>query len=257
VAVSLVLWLAAAAAGQGFDDGLPPSPALAKLRGGDARGAIRLLRREPATPQVRKTLAVAYYAEKQFALFVELMRSVIAETPGDFAPYYYLGRHYDTDLRDFRTAASYFESAAERNRGHAPSYYHLGFCRERLGQFEASAKAYEQARALRKDYALSWLGLARVRLTTGPVKEAEALAKEAVRLAPADAAAHRVLARALSAAGKPGEAAAAWRRIAALDATDASAHYHLYRFYLVKGDKAKAEQERLTFERVRRIYGAE
>lgn len=78
-----------------------------------------------------------------------------------------------------------------------------------------------------------------------------------MRLSPADAAANKLLARALAAAGKNEEAAEAWKRVADLDTTDAAAVYHLYRDYLAAGDKAKAEQARLAFEELRRIYGVE
>jgi tetratricopeptide (TPR) repeat protein len=259
--------MAACALGQTFEDGLRPTASTpfqekyasgyAKLRQGNFPGAIRDLRAAPDALHVRKTLAAAYYAERQYRLFEEMMRQVISEAPEDFAPYYYLGRHYDTDLRDFRKAASFFESAAERNRAHAPSYYYLGFCLEQLGELERSAKAYEQARTLRRDYALPWIGLARLRLTAGEADLALPLAREAVRLSPADAAANKLLARALAAAGKNEEAAEAWKRVADLDTTDAAAVYHLYRDYLAAGDKAKAEQARLAFEELRRIYGVE
>ncbi|MDX1984073.1 MAG: tetratricopeptide repeat protein [Bryobacteraceae bacterium] len=252
-----ILCLIATALGQSFEDGLAPSPAYAMLRQGDARAAIRALRAAPDSPEVRKTLAAAYYAEKQFTLFAAMMRSVIAERPDDFAPYYYLGRHSDTDLRDFRTAASYFESAVERYPAHAPSLYYLGFAREQLGEFEASAAAYQRARALRRDYALPLLGLARLRLTGGAVGEAVTLAREAIRLAPSNPAFYAVLARALSATGRKNDAAAAWQRVAALDPTDAAARYHLYRFYLESGDKARAEQAKSEFEQLRAIYGVE
>lgn len=221
------------------------------------RGAIRDLRRAADAPHTRKTLAVAYYAERQFTLFEQMMRSVVAETPDDFAPYYYLGRHYDTDHRDFGTAASYFEDAARRNRAHAPSYYYLGFSREQLGEFELSAKAYERARSLRPDYVLPWIGLARLWLTAAETDEAVALAKEAARLAPSDAAAHKVLARALAAVGAKGEAVAVWERVAELDPTDASAFYHLYRAYLESGHEAKARLARTAFDELRRVYGVE
>ena len=60
----------------------------------DANGAIRSLRKA----DYPKALGVAYYLAGQHILFREQMSEAIRRDPGDFGPYYYLGRHYDSDV---------------------------------------------------------------------------------------------------------------------------------------------------------------
>jgi tetratricopeptide (TPR) repeat protein len=231
-----------------------------KLRLGNPGGAIRDLRRAQKTasaPHVRKTLAAAYYAERQYVLFRGLMEAETRESPQDFAPHYYLGRHCDTDLRDFAAAELHFRAALDRAPAHAPSHYYLGFALEKLGRAAEAEASFARARELAPAFPEPWSGLARLRLTAGRAEEALPLAREAVRLAPQDAAGRKLLARALTTLGRTGEALAEWTRAAELDSTDASVRYQIYRAALALGDRALATRARREYEDLRRLYGVE
>ncbi len=231
-----------------------------KLRLGNPGGAIRALRRAQQTasaPHVRKTLAAAYYAERQYVLFRALMEAEVRHGPQDFAPHYYLGRHCDTDLRDFAAAVAHFRAALERAPAHAPSHYYLGFALEKLGRAAEAEASFERARKLSPAFPEPWSGLARLRLTAGHAEEALPFAREAVRLAAQDAAARKLLARTLTTLGQTGEALAEWTRAAELDSTDASVRYQIYRAALTLGDRALAARALREYEDLRRVYGLE
>ena len=96
----------------------------------DAHRAIRSLRKADDP----KALGVAYYLAGQHILFREQMAEAIRRDPADFGPYYYLGRHYDSDVDNADEAVRWFRLALERNEGYAAARSYLGNCLERLGR---------------------------------------------------------------------------------------------------------------------------
>src|SRR6266851_8231693 len=125
----------------------------------DSTTAIRALR-HAGQP---KALGVAYYLARQHLLFRDQMKEAIRKDPSDFGPYYYLGRHYDSDLDDAEQAARWFREALNRNPNYARARSHLGNCLERLGRTEEAEVAYRESASL----PLSQLGLARLMLAAG------------------------------------------------------------------------------------------
>ena len=215
----------------------------------EAPAAVRLLR--PANQP--KLLGVAYYLAGQHLLFRDQMAEAIRRDPLDFGPYYYLGRHYDTDGNDTEAAAGWFRRALERNPGHARSRSYLGFCLERLGQPEAAAAAYTATPSLLN----SQLGLARLRLAAGQPAEALPYASRAMAIDPADASAPKLAARIYMALGRREEAITALETAARLAPVDATIRYQLFRLYQANGATAKAAAARTEFERLLRIYGTQ
>ena len=105
------------------------------------RGILAILRNDPTTA-IRtlrggdhpKALGVAYYLARQYLLFREQMSQAMRRDPHDFGPYYYLGRHYDSDLDNAEEASRWFRLAVERNPSYMRAHAYLGSCLERLGQ---------------------------------------------------------------------------------------------------------------------------
>jgi protein O-GlcNAc transferase len=215
----------------------------------EAPAAIRLLR--PANQP--KLLGVAYYLAGQHLLFRDQMHEAIRRDPLDFGPYYYLGRHYDTDSSDAQTAAGWFRRALERHPGHARSRSYLGFCLERLAQPEAAAAAYTATPSLLN----SQLGLARLRLAAGQPAEALPYATRAIAIDPADPAAPKLAARIYTDLGRRPEAVAALETAARLAPADATIRYQLFRLYQANAETQKAATARAAFERLVRIYGTQ
>lgn len=224
--------------------------------------AIRAFRRAEAldpNPYVFKALGVAYYAVHQYKLFLLKMNEALQKQPSDFAPYYYLGRYYDSELTDFAKAATYFREALRRNPDHFRSHYYLGYCYEVEQKIDQAEAEYVRSRELAelqgvKD-GLPYQGLARLRLAADRPAEALMLARRAVELGPRDPAGHRLLARTLGDLGRHAEAASEWKISAALDPTDSQALYRLYRCYLVLGETEKARDTLARYRKIAALYG--
>jgi tetratricopeptide (TPR) repeat protein len=225
--------------------------------------AIRALRRAEALDPnsfVLKLLAVSYYGAHQHRLFLLKIRAAQQKQPEDFAPYYYLGRYYDSELTDFSRAAGYFEQALARRPDHVRSHYYLGHCYEAEQKVEHAKAEYRRALELAEsqgsnDGSLPYQGLARLELSANRPAEALGFAKRSVELGPRDAAGHKLLAKTYSDLGRDSEATAEWKMAAQLDPTDASALYRLYRGYLSIGEAEKAEQALARYKQIAASYG--
>jgi tetratricopeptide (TPR) repeat protein len=185
------------------------------------------------------------------------MNAAAEKAPADFAPYYFLGRYYDSERSDFATAEKYFRQALERNPNHARSHYHLGYCFEVEQNMPAAEKEYQRAIELAGDltYEAPYRGLARLQLAANQPAKALPFAKQAVELAPRQAAPHKLLARIYSELGNEAEAAPEWERAAALDPTDASTLYRLYRTYTALEKVEKAKSALARYKKTAARYG--
>jgi len=232
------------------------------FRQADYYEAIRALRRAEAldpNPFVLKLLAVSYYAAHQRKLFLIKIRAAQERQPSDFAPYYYLGRYYDSDVTDFERAAEYFRQSLGRQPDHFRSHYYLGHCYEMQEVREQAEAEYRKAAELAErqgaNEGLPYQGLARLRLFANRPAEALAFARLAVKFGPRDPAAHKLLARAYSDLGRHQDASAEWKRSSVLDATDASTLYRLYRSYQSLGHVQEARAALAEYQKIARLYG--
>jgi len=224
--------------------------------------AVRFLRRAEAldaNPYVLKLLAFSYYTVRQFRLFLLKMNEALEQQPDDYAPYYYIGRHYFADdVGDFTKAEDNFRKALERNPGHFQSHYYLGWCDEVLRKVKDGEQEYrrsmELAEAAGAKFAGPWQGMARIRLLEDKPAEALPYATRAVEYAPNDGASHKVLAKAYSALGQQAEAIVEWERVAALDPADSAPYYRLYRIYLAMGNEDKANAAYAQFKKLSSMY---
>lgn len=226
------------------------------------RGVLAILKNDPVTairtlrsggPQHAKALGVAYYLARQYLLFRDQMADAMRLNAGDFGPYYFLGRHYDSEMDNCAEAARWFGEALERNPAYARARAHLGSCLERLGRGPEAEQAYRASLGL----PLSQLGLARLKQAAGATQEALIWTEKALAAEPGDVAGQRFAAKLYEALAKPGEAIAALERAAQAAPNDAALHYQLHRLYRSVGNAPKAKAELQEFERVRAIYGAQ
>ena len=213
----------------------------------DPTTAIRALR-HASQP---KALGVGYYLARQYLLFRDQMAEAIRRDPADFGPYYYLGRHYDSDLDDAEQAARWFREALNRNPNYARARSYLGNCLERLGRTEEAEAAYRASASLPS----SQLGLARLRLAAGDSASALLFVDKALADDPADSAAFKLAARLYTKLNRPRNAAHALESAAALAPRDASTQYQLYRAWQSLGNATKASAAFREFERLRAVYG--
>ncbi len=213
----------------------------------DSTTAIRALR-HAGQP---KALGVAYYLARQYILFRDQMAEAIRKDPDDFAPYYYLGRYYDSDLDDTEQAARWFREALKRSPNYGPARSHLGNCLERLGRTKEAEAAYRASASV----PLSQLGLARLMLAAGDSASALSFVERALAGDPRDSAAPKVAARVYTALDRPLDAVRALESAAALAPRDASTQYQLFRVWKSLGDATKAAAALREFERLRAVYG--
>jgi tetratricopeptide (TPR) repeat protein len=213
----------------------------------DANRAIRLLRKA----DYPKALGVAYYLVGQHILFREQMAVAIRRDPADFGPYYYLGRHYDSDVDNADEAVRWLRLALHRNESYATARSHLGNCLERLGRSAEAEAAYNASVTV----AQSQVGLARLRLVDGDATSALTFIEKAMDIDPRDVTALKLAARIYGALDRPRDTLRVLELAAALAPRDASIRYQLVRAYQSAGDSAKSAAALREFERLRGIYG--
>lgn len=214
----------------------------------DANGAIRSLRKADSP----KALGVAYYLAGQHILFRRQMEEAIRRDPSDFGPYYYLGRHYDSDVDNTEEAVKWLRLALQRKEDYASALSYLGNCLERLGKIEEAEAAYKASPAM----AQSQLGLARLHLTAGDTAAAVSFIEKAISLDSRDVRSLKLAARIYSELNRPRDAVRALESAATVAPRDASIQYQLARAYKSAGeDAAKSAAAMQEFERLRAIYG--
>jgi len=234
---------------QAFFDGDSPVSAriAALLHQGETYKAIRELRSveiQGATPATLKSLGIAYYAAGQHVLFRRKMFEAIDANPLDYAPHYYLGRHYFDDVQDYAKAAEYFRKAIQRNPNYARSYYFLGHSLERAGQPAESQLHFEKALQLDSCNAPAHAALAR--LGHNP----ELSIQRAMACDPNDPNIHRDAARI-----QPESAIRHLTRAVELDPLDAPTLYRLHRALAAAGRSAEASRVLDRYREMQAVYG--
>jgi protein O-GlcNAc transferase len=213
----------------------------------DSTGAIRALRRG----NYPKPLGVAYYLAGQHLLFREQMAEAIRRDPEDFGPYYYLGRHYDSDVDNAEEAARWFRLALDRNPEYVSARSYLGSCLEKLGKTVEAEAAYKAS----STESLSQVGLARLRLADGDAASALPFVQKAISLDSRNVSALKLAAQIYGRLNRSRDSVEALESAAVLAPRDASIHYQLARAYQSVGDPAKSAAALRNFERLRAIYG--
>lgn len=222
------------------------------------RGLFAIVRNEPAnairllprtgTP---KLLGVAYYMVRQHILFRQQMEEAIRTTPADFGPYYYLGRHYDSDVDNPEEAARWFRQALERRPDFIRARAYLGYCLERSGKMVEAEREYRQSLRIPQSLA----GMARLRLAENDTRGAAEWIDKAMAAESRDVGIVKLAARIYADAARRPDSLRALELAAQLAPRDATVPYQLWRAYQAIGEPAKAAQAKAAFERLRSIYG--
>lgn len=231
----------------------PPRRALWKgilaITQDDSTSAIRALR----TIDQPKILGVAYYLAHQHLLFRDQMKRAIEKDPADFGSYYYLGRHYDSDVDDLEEAMRLYRLALEKNPQFSSIRAYLGNCLERRGRLQEAEAEYLAS----PNVALSMIGLARLRLSTDNLSAAQEFIDRAIALDTRDASALKLQSRIYVRVGRLHEAAQALEHAIALDSRDASLRYQLGYTYRLLGESTRAAAAFHEYEHLQKIYGSQ
>lgn len=211
--------------------------------------AIRALR----TVDHPKILGVAYYLAHQHLLFRDQMKRAIEQDPADFGSYYYLGRHYDSDVDDLEEAMRWYRLALAKNPQFSGIRAYLGNCLERRGRLEEAEAEYLAS----PNVALSLIGLARLRLSTDNLTAAREFIDRAIALDARDASALKLKSRIYVREGRLHDAAEVLERAITLDSRDASLRYQLGYTYRRLGDSTRAAAAFHECERLQKIYGSQ
>ncbi len=211
--------------------------------------AIRTLRRADHP----KVLGVAYYLARQHLLFRDQMKRAIQQDPADFGPYYYLGRHYDSDVDNLNEAIRWYRLALEKNPQFSSTRAHLGNCLERMGKVEEAKAEYLASSTV----SLSMIGLARLSMAAGNTDDARKFIDQAVSLDPVNASALKLQSKIYARLGRLRDAASALERAISIDSRDPSLRYQLGHAYRLLGESVKAMAAFDEYERLRKIYGSQ
>lgn len=211
--------------------------------------AIRTLR----MADYPKALGVAYYIAHQYLLFRDQMKRAIQQDPADFGPYYYLGRHYDSDVDTLDEAIRWYRLALEKNPQFVATRAHFGNCLERMGKLEEAETEYLASSTV----SLSLIGLARLRLSAGNLAATREYIDQAVSLNPRDIAALKLQSRIYERLGRLHDAAHALERAITIDSRDSSLRYQLGHTYRLLNESSKAKSAFGEYERLQKIYGSQ
>ena len=167
---------------------------------------------------------------------------------------YTLGR-LDYDDRQYKPAAENFKKALELDPNFMKAYDNLGLTYEALGQFDDAVRMYQRALGLNRNQPvpLLWppLNLGTLLIKLSRLEEAETCLQESLRYDPRFPKAHLQMGLLLEKEKKDEEAIRELSRSAEYDPTYPEPHYVLGRIYQRIGDKAKADAELQTFQKLK------
>jgi len=207
---------------------------------------------------LHKTLGLAYYAVNQFRLFEQQMERAAELAPDDPAPYFRLGRYFESVHDDFERAVELYDQALARDPDHLRSHYFKGRSLALLRRTQEAERSYRSAIKLVRQqderFSAPYRALAGLLQNDEPRRALE-LARQAVELEPELAENRFVLGAVHEAAGRLEKAAEAFRAALELDPEDGKTHFRLFRLYqrLDRPQQAQAHRER--FEALKAVYG--
>jgi tetratricopeptide (TPR) repeat protein len=227
------------------------------LNGEWLNAAISFKKAEAIAPLVERdrfTLAMAYIRLDRRDWAKEALAKLAAEFPRNALYLYWLGR-IEYDAQQYRTAIARFEQVIALDPQMMRAHDNLGLCYDYLGQYDEAVKHYNRAIELNRNQPRPspWphLNLGVTLLAQNKLSEAESSLREALRADSRLPQAHYHLGLALDKLGKPDEAIGALEQAAALDATYPDPHYTLGLLYQKQGDKVKAQEAFVRFQRLK------
>lgn len=175
--------------------------------------------------------------------------------PHDVRYPYWLGR-IDYDAMEFKAAVSHLRMAIELDPRFIKAYDNLGLTYEGLGRYDDAIRVYQQAINLndQQEHPSPWppLNLGTLLVKLGRFQEAGDSLQESLRYDPQFPKAHCQMGLLLEKERKNDEAVHELNLAAKFDPADPEPHYMLGGLYQHLGDKARAEAESKTFEKLKK-----
>jgi tetratricopeptide (TPR) repeat protein len=168
---------------------------------------------------------------------------------------YWLGR-LDYDAMKFQAAEAHLEKALELDPAFMKAYDNLGLSYEALGQFEEAVRVYKKAILLNRALQLPspWppVNLGTLLVKLGKLEEAENCLEESLHYDPRFPVAHYQMGMLREKQARDDEALQELNLAAQNDPAYPEPHYILGRIYQRIGNKAKAEEEWQTFQKLKK-----
>jgi len=222
------------------------------------RESVSLLRehlgRNPDDAQARKLLGLDLFMVGDAAGSQAELERAVKPLPGDEEARYYLGRVYFS-RQNMPAALATFKEVIQIEPRSVRAYNHLGQTYEALNEFERAQEAYEKAIAIDRTAARrsEWphynLGVLHVK--AGKAEEGLPHLREALQVQPKFGQGRTQLAVALAMLAQTEQAKAELEALISDEPSNADAHYQLGRLLLKTGDRAKAREHLLAFERLK------
>jgi tetratricopeptide (TPR) repeat protein len=210
---------------------------------------------EPLDDRNRFTLALSYVILNQCDWARPELEKLARANPREPLYPYWLGR-LDFDAQQFKAAAANLRKALELDPTFMKAYDNLGLTYEVLAQNDDAIRIYQQALDLNRRQLIPspWppLNFGTLLIKLDRLKEAETCLQEALRYEPRFAKAHFQMGLLLEKEKKDEEAIRELSRSAEYDPAYPEPHYILGRIYQRIGDKAKADAEWQTFQKLKK-----
>lgn len=210
---------------------------------------------EPLDDRNRFTLALSYIILNHRDWARPELEKLAHANPREPLYPYWLGR-LDYDGQQFQAAAANLRKALEVDPNFMKAYDNLGLTYEALAQYDNAIRVYQQALDLNRSRLLPspWppLNLGTLLIKLERLKEAETCLQESLRYEPRFPNAHLQMGLLLEKEKKDEEAIRELSRSAEYDPTNPEPHYILGRIYQRVGDKAKADAEWQTFQKLKK-----
>lgn len=211
--------------------------------------------RTPDDPQANKLLGLDLFMVGDAAGAQSELERAVELLPRDEEARYYLGRVYFS-RQNMHAALNTFQQLLEFAPKSVRGRNQLGQTYEALNEFELAEKAYgeairaDRAAARRSEWPHYNLGV--LHLKAGKAEQALPHLAEALAIQPKFAQARVQLSVALAAVGKQPQAVAELEVVISDQPDNAEAHYQLGRLYTKLGERTKAREHLLMFQRLRR-----
>jgi tetratricopeptide (TPR) repeat protein len=210
---------------------------------------------EPLDDRNRFTLALSYIILNQCDWARPELEKLARANPREPLYPYWLGR-LDFDAQQFKAAAANLRKALELDPTFMKAYDNLGLTYEVLAQYDDAIRIYHQALDLNRRQLIPspWppLNFGTLLIKLDRLKEAETCLQEALRYEPRFAKAHFQMGLLLEKEKKDEEAIRELSRSAEYDPAYPEPHFILGRIYQRIGDKAKADAEWQTFQKLKK-----
>lgn len=152
---------------------------------------IKLLEIHPKSFLLLNLLGMAYSANNQLQLSLEILKKSIEHKPDYSDAYNNLGNTYQK-LNQSELALSAYDCALKYNQNFAEAHNNKGNVYKKLGEVSHAENCYRLAIKIKREFSLPYANLANLLCDQGQIIEAKKLCDHAIKLNSKDANAHNV-----------------------------------------------------------------